>query len=268
MYSAIPWAWGILPLHNRTGQSNPGTSNSGTWRLRPKSQSTTLSYRDDATVRSLRFPARPRTLLLSSLQTIGTGQRRPGLLHIQKPKPQASSILWLLWSNWFSLVCNLHNQTSWCQTIKTMHNFVATPYQLKNNHSDWLWLTHVLLSMQTLCRLQYHSNSKHPQHLPHSIMVNCIMSLFQINKCAFHTFFLHTCLRGALYMLPTISHWSFSIAHSVSSLILLINTLQCYVCMQFTNHTRFIMLSFKSAMGSSQLIYFNNCHWWLIIFWP
>ena len=33
-----------------------------------------MSYRDYATVRSLRFPARPRTLLQSILQTAGTGR--------------------------------------------------------------------------------------------------------------------------------------------------------------------------------------------------
>ena len=38
-----------------------------------------MSYRDDVTVRSLRFPARPRTLLQSSLKTVGTGHRGLGL---------------------------------------------------------------------------------------------------------------------------------------------------------------------------------------------
>ena len=90
---AIPRARGISPRHNKTGRPNPGTNNSNTWReLETKEcEHNCISYWDDATVRSLRFPARPRTWLQSSLQTEGTGRRGSGFgFHIRKPKPQAS----------------------------------------------------------------------------------------------------------------------------------------------------------------------------------
>ena len=82
MYAAIPRAWGFLPRHNKTGWPNPGTSNSDMWRKSETkvSEHSSMSYWDDATVRSLMFPARPCTLLQSSLQTVGTGRRVPGLV--------------------------------------------------------------------------------------------------------------------------------------------------------------------------------------------
>ena len=81
-YAAIPRALGILPRHNKTGQPNPGTSNSDTWCISETkvSEHNSMSYWDDATVRSLRFPARPRTLLQSCLQTVGTARRGPGVV--------------------------------------------------------------------------------------------------------------------------------------------------------------------------------------------
>ena len=95
-YAAIPRARGILPLHNKPELPNPGTSNSETWRISDTKVSeqnniwlfwllflylivVSLLW-DDATVRSLSFPPRPRTLLQSSPQTVGTGRRGPGLV--------------------------------------------------------------------------------------------------------------------------------------------------------------------------------------------
>ena len=59
-----------------------GTSNSdaGCISETKVSEHNSMSYCDDAMVRSLRFPARPRTLLQSSLQTVGTRRHRPGLV--------------------------------------------------------------------------------------------------------------------------------------------------------------------------------------------
>ena len=48
------------------------------------SEHNSMSKRDDAMVRSLWFPARPRTLLQSILQTAGTGRRGPGLVSISR----------------------------------------------------------------------------------------------------------------------------------------------------------------------------------------
>ena len=70
MYAAAPRARGMLPLHNKTGLPNPGTSNSDKRRISETnvSELNSVSHLDEATVRSLiRFPARPRTLLQSIL---------------------------------------------------------------------------------------------------------------------------------------------------------------------------------------------------------
>ena len=64
-FSAIPLARGILPKHNKAEWQNPGTCNSDTWRVSETkvSEHNSTSYWQEATVRSLRFPAWPRTLL-------------------------------------------------------------------------------------------------------------------------------------------------------------------------------------------------------------
>ena len=53
-YAVIHRARGILPRHNKTGQPNPGTSNSNTLRESESkvSEHNNMSYSDDATVRS------------------------------------------------------------------------------------------------------------------------------------------------------------------------------------------------------------------------
>ena len=81
---------GILPWH-KTGQLNPVTSNSNTWRISVTkvSEHNSMSYWDEDMVKSLRFLARPRTLLQSTLQTAGSGCRWSGFC-IQIPWPQAS----------------------------------------------------------------------------------------------------------------------------------------------------------------------------------
>ena len=81
-YAAIPWAGGILPRHNKTGRPKPGNRTSDTWLISETkvSEHNSISYWDEATVRSLRFPVRPRTLLQSILQTAGTGRRGPGFV--------------------------------------------------------------------------------------------------------------------------------------------------------------------------------------------
>ena len=55
------------------------------------SEHNSMSYRGDATVRSLRFPARSRTLLQGSLQTVRTGRRKPGLLSTTRNRSQRQS---------------------------------------------------------------------------------------------------------------------------------------------------------------------------------
>ena len=63
-YAAIPRARVILPRHNKTGPPKPGASNSDTWRISVTkvADQNSISYWDEDTVRSLRFPDRPRTL--------------------------------------------------------------------------------------------------------------------------------------------------------------------------------------------------------------
>ena len=77
------WCY-ILPnfvWFDKTGRPNPGTSNSDTWRKSETkvSEHNSISYWDEATARSLRFPDRPRTLLQSILQLAATECHGPGL---------------------------------------------------------------------------------------------------------------------------------------------------------------------------------------------
>ena len=79
-YAAISRARDILTRRNKTGRPNPGISNSDMWRISETkvSEHNSMSYGDNETIRSLRFPARPQTFLQSILQTAGIG--RPTVL--------------------------------------------------------------------------------------------------------------------------------------------------------------------------------------------
>ena len=63
-------------------RQKPGTRISDTWLISETnvSQQNSMSYWDEVTVRSLRIPARPGTLLQRILQTSGTGRRWPGFV--------------------------------------------------------------------------------------------------------------------------------------------------------------------------------------------
>ena len=91
-YTAIPLARGILPRHNKTGRPNPGTSTSDTWRISETkvSEHNSISYWDEAAVRSLWFPARPPHITAEYSAGSRNRKRRARVsLHIQNEKPQA-----------------------------------------------------------------------------------------------------------------------------------------------------------------------------------
>ena len=85
-YAVIPRARGILPQPVQQDRATKtGTSNCDTWRISESEVSEhNMSYRDDATIRSIRVLARPHTLLQSILQTAVTGRRRPKLVTISR----------------------------------------------------------------------------------------------------------------------------------------------------------------------------------------
>ena len=69
-----------------TTRPNPGTRNSNTWCIYKKkvSEQNSTSYRDDVTVRSLRFPANPSADNMNKTPLARVSH------HVQKQKPQAS----------------------------------------------------------------------------------------------------------------------------------------------------------------------------------
>ena len=88
----IPPAHCILHI-NKRGWPNPGTSNPDMWRICETEvlEHNSISYWDKATVRSLKFLDRPRTLLQIILKDKRNRPPRARIsLHIQKPKTLAT----------------------------------------------------------------------------------------------------------------------------------------------------------------------------------